>query len=112
MDSNQAYDIVQRYDGVPRTRAEQEELIRSVYPQGHLHHRPLSQCRDQQIYRVAERLYEEAHAIIREDREEIRAEWIARCEEEYARHLFEIFNIPPSEWEDTDPADLEALLRE
>ncbi len=62
MTTYQADIILSRYESVPKQRAEMEELINLRY-QGKLHDKPLRSYDDRQIYRVSERVLNEAREV-------------------------------------------------
>ena len=92
--------------GVPETVEGQRALLREAGYQN-LGRTPLSQCSNRQVYAVAARVYETARKTMEEYRRnaEMRA-----CQASWSERLYDMFNIPRSEWGDVDPSDLEAEL--
>lgn len=104
-----------KFGGIPRTREEQEALIRTrgyTSLRNSPNSKPLYQCSDNQIYAVACKLYEEAERV-----KEIRpTSWSGRlakiAERDQAEFLYDIFNIPSEQREYVCPSELEARLLE
>lgn len=118
MNRTQAEWIQEHYQGVPANRGDQEELIRRVYPSGTLQRRPLYECGDAQVFRVAERLFLEAMesepqpAVPQPARPAHRydADHLARARREWEEHLYEMFNSSPDKPDYGSPSDMEGIL--
>lgn len=127
MNRYQAQWIQNHYQGVPSLRPDQEDLIRYVYPAGKVRGgKPLPECKDDQVYRVAERLYRKALELNGQPVPPPRPRQLkydpdppsrAQVQRDWTNRLYEMFNIP-SEQRHSDhhlwvnPADLEAILLE
>lgn len=124
MNRYQAESILDHYQGVPPLRPDQEDLIRYVYPGRMLQRRPLAECSDPQVYRVAERLYGEALKLNgqpvpppRPRQPRYDPHQLAQVQRDWDNRLYEMFNIPSEQrhpdhplW--VSPVDLEARLLE
>ena len=120
MNSYQTRFIRDNYQGVPTNRGDQEDLIRLIYPGGTLQRRPLAEASDAQVFRVAERLYWEAMGKDYQEKvlqplpsdHQYDPHQLAQVQRDWEQRLYEMFNIPPDQHAQVNPAELEARLLE
>tara|TARA_Y100000034_G_C6678973_1_gene298385 strand:+ start:205 stop:564 length:360 start_codon:yes stop_codon:yes gene_type:complete len=109
---------IRNFNDFPKTRADQEVILRNIMGYSKLRDRPLEICSDGQIYMVARRLYDQAHQPERTKQTTKRtkkpdlfyARLVRVAERDYAHTLYDIFNIPEAERDQIEPESLEAEL--
>ena len=109
MNLDQAYKILD-YGTIPKTRAEQILIIKTA-GYSKLHGRPLTECPEQQLYTVAQRIFKEAESKVQE---ELKAQLQQIREEEdlfqYHHFLCDRFNILKLQRDDYSISELEEQL--
>jgi hypothetical protein len=88
-----AIEVEKRFSCVPRMPADQRELIRRYYPEG-IRGKPLGKLSGRTLYRISERLFWYAHALLRklsgQERECVKTLWaLEGSMRSLSKHLWE-----------------------
>ncbi|GEM_PF-6430850 len=107
MNFEQAQRIV-AFGRIPPRREDQVKLLEAAgYTQ--LRRKPLASCGDSQIFTATQRIYHQATEVYRAKQEKLRLD-LDQVTRDYARRLYETFNIPESQRNQISPSELEQQL--